>query len=311
MRKYITLVIPLLNEAESLEELYRQIVVVFSKQLKSYRYEIIFINDGSTDQSLAVLKKIKRKAKSVIRIISFRRNYGKAAALNSGFSHTKGDLIITMDADLQDGPENIPLLVSKINEGFDLVVGWKRKRHDPVGKTIPSKAFNFFVGTFSGVSLHDFNSGLKAIKKDVCTELFLYGELHRFIPVLVHQKGYKVTEVPVVHHPRLYGKSKYGWSRLIKGFLDFLTVLFLGKFAQRPMHFFGILGFLCVVAGIAIGLYLTELWFQGESIGRRPLLILAVLLQIAGLQLLSIGLIAEMLVSKLNKSESLPITTEF
>lgn len=310
MRKSLSIVIPIFNEAESLEILYKQIIDVLTKKLPNYRYEILFVDDGSTDRTLTILKRLKKK-NNRIRILSFRRNYGKAAALNVGFSKAKGSILITMDGDLQDGPENIPLLVRNLNKDTDLVVGWKKQRFDPLGKTIPSKAFNYFVGKFSGVELHDFNSGFKAMKIEAARELYLYGELHRFVPVLVSQKGFKVSEVVVSHHPRIYGKSKYGWSRLIKGLFDFLTVLFLGRFGHRPLHFFGILGLLCVFFGMGFGLFLLRIWLAGGSIGTRPMINLVVLLQIAGLQLLSIGLIAEMLVNRLQKSDAIPVQREF
>ncbi len=303
----ISFVIPVYNEEEN--------IPVLSAQLKSelkklpYQYEIIFINDGSTDQTLKVLQQLEKKD-SHLKIISFRKNLGKADALNEGFLTASGDFVITMDGDLQDGPENIPDLISKLDEGFDMVVGWKKERHDPLGKRLPSKIFNLVVGNFTGLHLHDFNCGLKIMKKEVAREIYLYGDMHRFIPVLAHQRGFKVTEIPVAHHPRRFGSSKYGWARLIKGYLDLLTVLFLGKYSQRPLQFFGVLGMGGIVVGIILGVYLSVLHFGGESIGRRPLLILMMLLIITGLQLLSIGLMAEMAVSRSKKGENLPIDYE-
>lgn len=297
MKNKLSFVIPIFNEAESLPELYWQLYDILSSVLKHHSYEIIFINDGSTDNSVEVLKGLSKQNES-IRIISLRKNCGKAVALNKGFEAAKGEIVITLDGDLQDGPENIPEMLKKIAEGYDLVVGWKKKRHDSLGKTLPSKAFNFFVGWLSGLPLHDFNSGFKAMKNQVVKELYLYGELHRFIPVLVSQRGFKIIEIPVTHHPRKYGNSKYGWSRLFKGLFDFLTVMFLGSFGDRPLHLFGILGSVSISIGLIFGAYLSLLHFQGISIGRRPLLILSVLLIIAGLQILLSGLVAEMIVRR-------------
>ncbi len=308
MNKLISIVIPVFNEEASLSELIERIKD--TSQENKLNTEIIFINDGSTDATLEEIKKFSQN-NSNIHIISFRKNLGKAVALNEGFSRAQGKYIVTLDGDLQDGPENIPMMLKKLEEGVDLVVGWKKKRQDPLGKTIPSKAFNFFVRTFSHVPLHDFNSGLKLMRAEVAKELFLYGELHRFIPVLAYHRGFKVTEVAVNHHPRKYGSSKYGWQRLFKGFFDFLTVMFLGSFKERPLHFFGTLGITCILIGVIIGSYLSVLHFQGVSIGRRPLLNLAVLLVIAGLQVFLSGLIAEMIVNNQSKStKNLPIDYE-
>lgn len=301
----ISFVIPVFNEAESVEELFKKLKEQIPQLKKHQVKEIIFVNDGSTDETLKKLKSIKDP---LIKIASFRINLGKAAALNYGFAKSQGEVLITLDGDLQDGPENVSLLLEKINEGFDLVVGWKEKRHDPLTKTLPSKLFNLVVRYFSNAKLHDFNSGLKALKKEVAQEIFLYGELHRFIPVLAAQKGFRVAEVPVVHHERKYGKSKYGFNRAIKGFFDFLTVMFLGTFGQRPLHLFGFLGGTSMLFGIIFAAYLSILRFQGETIGNRPLLILAILLIITGLQMLLSGLIAEMLVSqKIVTQKDLPI----
>ena len=306
----ISFVTPLFNEQDSLAMLYQQLKsALVNSSLKSYNSEIIFINDGSTDNSLEMLKKIHEKNKSV-KIISFRKNLGKSTALNEGFKKSEGDIIVTLDSDLQDGPENIPNLVNKLEEGYDLVVGWKQKRQDPWHKVLASKIFNFFVRISTGVPLHDFNCGLKVMTKEVTENIYLYGELHRFIPVLAAQKGFKVTEIPVVHHPRRLGVSKYGWGRLLKGCFDFLTVMFLGKFGERPLHFFGMLGGIGIFFGLIFGSYLSYLHFQGISIGRRPLLTLSELLILAGLQVLSIGLIAEMIVRKTNSADKLPIDYE-
>lgn len=308
--KKISFVIPVFNEEASLPELIEQIKRVLETKIKNYDYEIIFINDGSNDHSLEVMKKLKEK-KAKIKIISFRKNLGKATALNEGFRKARGDLVLTMDADLQDDPINIPNLIEQLNKGYDLVVGWKKKRFDPMSKVIPSAFFNLLVRGISQISLHDFNSGLKIMKKEVAKELYLYGELHRLIPVLAFYKGFKVSEVEVSHHTRKYGSSKYGAERLIRGFLDFITVSFLGRYGQKPLHFFGLIGVVSIFIGSIFGAYLSVLHFMGEKIGNRPLLILSVLLVLAGLQLLSIGLMAEMMIRKNTKVDgALPIDYE-
>lgn len=310
MNKNISIVIPVFNEKESLEELYGSIKKIFKKELKGFEAEFVFINDGSTDKTLETLKRFQLKDKAV-KVISFRIRLGKATALNEGFKKAKGDIIVTMDGDLQDGPENLPILYEKLSEGYDLVVGWKKKRIDPIGKTLPSRIlFNFFVRKFSKLPLHDFNSGFKIMKREVISEIYLYGELHRFIPVLAAQQGFKVTEVVVTHHPRKYGNSKYTLGERIKGAFDFLTVMFLDSYGERPLHLFGILGLLSIFLGICFGFYLTVLHFQGVSIIRRPLLNLAILLIVAGLQLFSTGLIGEMIVNRFKKGERLPIEYE-
>lgn len=306
--KKVSIIIPVFNEQESIGELTDKIKVFFERNYKSLNKEIIFINDGSTDNSLNTLKKIAKDKKD-IKIISFRKNLGKATALNEGFRKATGDIVLTMDADLQDGVENFPAMLKKLEEGFDLVTGWKEKREDPLTKTIPSKFFNFFVRIFSRIILHDFNCGLKLMKAPVAKEIYLYGEMHRFVPVLAHQKGFKVTEVIVSHYPRKYGNSKYSWERLFRGFYDFLTVMFLSDYGQRPLHLFGTLGLISIFFGVVLGSYLSVLHFQGESIGRRPLLNLAVLLIVAGVQFFSTGFIAEMIVSKERESK-LPVDYE-
>ncbi len=308
MNKSISILIPVFNEQDSLEELLAQINQTLDKKLSEYKSEIIFINDGSTDDSLNVLKKLSKKDKK-IKIASFRKNLGKAVALNYGFQKSTGDLIVTLDADLQDIPSNIPVLISKVSEGYDLVVGWRKERVNPKNKTLPSLIFNFIINKSSQIPLHDFNTGLKVMKKQVAKELSLYGELHRFIPVLAYERGFKVAEVPVTHNTRKFGKTKYGLSRMVRGFFDFLTVMFLGNFSQRPLHFFGVIGLVSIFLGVIFGSYLSILHFQGESIGRRPLLNLSLLLVLGGLQILSIGFIGELLInSKHNKN--LPVDYE-
>lgn len=289
----VSFVVPLLNEQHSLDELHQRIVQEMQKV--GLTYEIIFIDDGSSDGSFDVIKKL-REQNSAVKGIRFRRNFGKSLALNEGFRHAKGEILITMDSDLQDDPKEIPRFIDKINKGYDLVSGWKKDRKDPVlRKNIPSKFFNLMLRSGSGLKLHDFNCGFKAYRRSAVEKLHLYGELHRFIPALVHAQGYKVTEIPVDHSSRRYGKSKFGLSRFANGFFDFLTVVFLTKFLKRPMHFFGGLGSLVSAIGFVICGYLTYLWFSGAAIGHRPLLILGVLLIIVGMQMMMTGLVAEMI----------------
>jgi len=298
---YLSLIIPLLNEADNLQPLFDRLVVSLGQIDRSY--EILFVDDGSTDASPAILEDLFRRDPAHVRVIQFRRNFGKTAALNAGFSQAHGQIIITMDADLQDDPVEIPAMLSKLNEGYDLVAAWRVNRRDPLDKTLPSRIFNFVVSRFTGVRLHDFNCGFKIYRRTVTDSVRLYGELHRFIPVLAHQQGFRITEQPVQHHPRHAGVSKYGAGRLLKGLLDFGTVLFLTTYLKRPLHLFGTGGLVIFGIGAIINLYLTLLWLLREvggaasigPIGTRPLLIVGVLAMILGIQLISIGLLGEML----------------
>lgn len=292
---YLSIVIPLLNEEESLPELTQKILTVLQKE-KIYDYEIIYVDDGSTDNSYEVIKNI-RKNNNRIHCIKFRRNYGKSAALSVGFEMAKGKFVITMDADLQDDPEEIPNLIAKLKEGYDLVSGWKKKRFDPLSKTIPSKFFNFVTSKVSGVKLHDFNCGLKGYRREVVKSLYVYGEMHRYLPALAHLDGFKVTEIVVQHHPRKYGKTKFGFSRFIYGFLDLLTVLVTAKYMKRPLHFFGAIGTLLLFIGFLVDLYLAAHWFMGDkNLSNRPLLIFGIALIIVGVQFISLGLIGELII---------------
>jgi dolichol-phosphate mannosyltransferase len=232
-----------------------------------------------------------------VRVVRLRRNFGKAAALAAGFRQSTGDVVVTIDADLQDDPAEIPRLLAKLDEGFDLVSGWKTQRRDPLRRRIPSKVFNGVVGRVSGVRLHDLNCGLKAYRADVVRNLRIYGELHRFLPVLAHDRGYRVAELPVNHRPREHGKSRYGMERYLRGFLDFLTVWFMGRYRHRPLHLFGGLGLAMGAIGTALLVYLTILKLSGEAIGHRPLLTLGVLLVVVGLQFFSLGLLSELITS--------------
>jgi len=301
---YISVVISLFNEDESLPELHRQLTETLGKYGKPY--ELLFIDDGSRDGSLEILKSISAKDSSS-RVISLRRNQGKSAALSVGFAAARGEFVITMDADLQDNPEEIPALIAKLHEGYDLVSGWKKVRHDPLAKTIPSKFFNRVTSWAAGIRLHDFNCGLKAYRSVVVKDLFVYGELHRFLPVLAHKMGYRCTEMVVMHRPREFGKSKFGMNRFLNGFLDLMTVMFLFGFNRAPLHFFGFIGLICGLAGLVINGYLTILKFGGQSIGNRPLLFLGVLLLVIGVQFFSFGLIGEMLAHSQEKKRTYPI----
>jgi glycosyltransferase involved in cell wall biosynthesis len=297
----VSVVIPLFNEEESLKELAEQIHNVLARE--RLNYEVIFIDDGSTDSSLQKIKEINRINRR-FKCFSFRRNYGKSAALNLGFKKARGEYIITMDADLQDDPKEIPNLLRKMKEGYDVVSGWKKERHDPFIKNVTSKFYNFFTRLMSGIKIHDFNCGLKAYRRDVCKDVNIYGELHRYIPVLAKQYGYRISEVAVQHHKRKYGKTKYGLNRFIRGPLDLLTIIFNTNFGTRPLHFFGGLGTIAFLAGFGINLYLTFLWyFQGIWLGGRPLLFLGVLLIILGIQFFSVGLLGEMITRTSAKQE--------
>jgi len=291
----LSIIIALLNEEESLPELVKWIDEVVQKS--GLLYEIIFIDDGSTDSSWQIINDLK-KSYPIIKAIKFRRNYGKSAALNVGFDKAVGDVVITMDADLQDSPDEIPELYRMIQEdGYDIVSGWKQKRHDPIGKTIPSKFFNFVTRKSSGISLHDFNCGLKSYKKNVVKNIEIYGDMHRYIPVIAKMNGFSnITEKVVQHRARKYGVSKFGMGRMMYGFLDLGTVLFLGKFGKRPMHFFGSLGVLFMFIGFIILLYLTivKTIYQTGGIATRPLFFFGILTLIIGTQLFVTGFVAEL-----------------
>lgn len=291
---YLSVVIPAYNEEKNICILYPRLAGVLKSIGKSY--EILFVDDGSTDSTLDKMTSISRKDQSV-RVISFKHNFGKASALSIGFKNTKGKYIITMDADLQDNPKEIPNFLKKMEEGYDLVSGWKFKRFDPLTKILPSKFFNFFTRVVTGLKIHDFNCGFKCYKRQVVENIEIYGELHRYVPALVYWKGFSVGEIKVKHNKRLYGVSKYGINRLFKGFFDLATLIFLEKFGKNPLHFFGFLGFISFFMGLIPGLYiLYDKFINNAGIFNRPLLLLVVLLIILGMQLISIGLIGEMVV---------------
>jgi glycosyltransferase involved in cell wall biosynthesis len=290
---YLSVVIPLLDEEESLGELYRQIVQAASSLKKPF--EMIFVDDGSTDNSFGVLQEL-HDADSRVKAIRFRRNFGKSAALSVGFHQARGDVIITMDADLQDDPAEIPALIETLEQGYDLVSGWKKRRHDPISKTIPSRLANSVTAFMTGIAIHDMNCGLKAYRKEVVRGISVYGELHRYIPALAHWAGFRVGEKVVQHRPRKYGHTKFGISRLSRGFLDLLTVLFTTRYIRRPLHLFGIWGLISFLIGVIITGYLSVEWFFGRtSLSNRPLFLLGILFIIIGVQFISFGLLGEMI----------------
>jgi glycosyltransferase involved in cell wall biosynthesis len=293
MGTLLSLVIPVYNEADSLAPLVGEIDEALAAQ--GTPYEIVFVDDGSTDRSFAVMQELAG-TRDDVRVVRLRRNFGKAAALSHGFAAARGDVLVTMDGDRQDDPAEIANLTAPLADGFDLVSGWKQRRQDPLNKTLPSRFFNWTVRKASGIPLHDFNCGLKAYKRDVVDTISIYGELHRYIPVVAAQAGFRVTEVKVNHRRRTTGRSKYGWQRYLRGYLDLLTVLFLGRYQHRPQHLFGGFGTLMILFGVIVELYLTvdKLVF-GNAIGQRPLLLLGALLIIVGVQLLSLGLIGELI----------------
>lgn len=297
----ISIVVPLFNEKEGIRVLYKEII----KSLKDHEYQILFIDDGSTDRSLAILKEIEKKDRN-IKIYSFRKNKGKAEALTFGFQKAEGDYIVTLDADLQDKPKEIFKLLERAKEGnWDVVCGWRKERKDSLPKVFSSRLFNFLAGFFWGLRLHDYNCGLKVLTREVAKSLQLYGGLHRFLPLLAYQQGFTVTEVPVSHEKRRFGSSKYGFSKLWTDMPDMFTMLFLIRYGNRPLHFFGLVGSIFFSIGILILGYLSFVWFQGQPIGRRPLLFLGMLLVLSGFQIFFTGFLADLIInlSKKNKQE--------
>lgn len=289
----LSIVIPLHNEAESLPLLMQSISTVLDTT--GHTYEVIFIDDGSIDQSFSVLKKLHAEYGAKVKVIRFTRNYGKSAGLSIGIREAKGDIIITMDADLQDDPTAIPEMLAKLDEGWDLVSGWKKKRYDPITFTIPSKLWNIINSALSGVKLHDFNCGFKAYRADAAKSLEIYGDRHRYLPTLAHWNGFKVTEIPVPHHPRQFGKSKYGFDKFFNGVMDMLTLLFLKRYLKSPLHFFGLIGFgLIMLGGSVLGYFGIE-WLLTREMHIRPLTLLSVSSIIIGIQFLSFGFLGEML----------------
>ncbi|MBI2883491.1 MAG: glycosyltransferase [Candidatus Methylomirabilis oxyfera] len=290
---HLSVIIPLLNEAESLSELYRELQEALRPLADGY--ELIFVDDGSTDASFAVLEKLHAEDPRVI-VLRFRGNQGKASALMTGFRQARGQILITLDADLQDDPREIPRFLEKLEEGFDLVSGWKVERQDPLIRRVLSRVFNRVTSRLTGVMLHDFNCGFKCYRREVIQEIRLYGELHRFVPALARCRGFRVGEIEVAHRPRKYGQSKYGSERIPRGFFDLLTVLMLTRYHLRPLHLFGALGVLLSLAGSIVMAYLVIGWLFGQWIGNRPLLSLSILMMIIGLQFIFFGLLAEVIV---------------
>lgn len=288
----LSVVIPVYNEHESLDALMGELTPVLDGL--DLRSEIVFVDDGSTDGSRDVLQRLADQDARV-RVVFLRRNFGKGAALMAGFRTVTGDVVITMDADLQDDPSEIPALVADLEAGADLVSGWKADRHDPITKRLASKVFNGVTARFSGLRLHDLNCGLKGYRVEVVRQLSISGDLYRYIPVMAAADGFTVVERAVNHRPRQFGRSKYGIERYLRGFLDLLTIMFIGRFRWRPMHLFGGMGILFTLAGLIISLYLVVEKILGEAIGDRPLLLLGVLLIVVGVQLVTIGLVSEMI----------------
>lgn len=288
-----SIVIPLRDEAQSLPILYKEIRSVFEKLNQSY--EIIFIDDGSTDESNRIISDLQKSDKN-IKLITFRTNFGKSMALSTGFEKAEGEAIITMDADLQDDPQDIPRLIDKLNEGYDMVNGWRKKRADKLSKKISSILFNKGTSFLSGVKIHDFNCGMKILRREVAHDINVYGELHRFIPVLAAKKKYKVTEITVNNRFRKFGKSKFGFGRSWRGILDLLTAIFISDFAAKPAHFFGAIGLTLFSAGFLMDLYVAYIKIvTGTTQNKIPLLLAGILFMLLGVQLLSTGLIAEMI----------------
>lgn len=292
----VSVLVPVLNEQDTVGPLSEQVAAVLDGLGR--RFEIVFVDDGSTDQTVEAIRSAHEKDGRV-KLIRLRRNFGKAAALSAGFDVCRGAIVVTMDGDLQDDPEELPRFLECIEDGgLDLVSGWKRHRHDPVSKRYPSKLFNWVTRRLAQVELHDFNCGYKAYRREVLEQIALYGELHRYIPVLASRRGFQVGEIEVRHHPRRHGRSKYGWDRFYKGLLDLITVLFITRYTRRPLHLFGVVGLLFLTLGFGINLYLAVIWWLGESLSNRPLLLFGVLLMVLGIQVLTTGLIGEMITFK-------------
>jgi len=303
---HLSFVIPALNEQDSLQRLAQEI----DQHSQPHSYEIIFVDDGSTDASFQIMKSLAA-ANPRVRIVKFRRNFGKAAALQNGFEIASGDVVFTMDADLQDDPVEIPAFLKKLDEGFDLVSGWKRKRHDPWHKVLPSRLFNWVTARTFKLKLRDYNCGFKAYRLSLVKELCLYGEMHRYIPALAHSLGYKVAEIPVQHRAREFGRSKYGIERYLRGFFDLLTVKMVTHYSKSPLYLFGRIGLISTVMGGALTLYLSILKiFWGQPLSNRPLLFLGILLILGGLQFISLGLISELIVNRVTSRQRLPISIE-
>ncbi|WP_421655382.1 glycosyltransferase family 2 protein [Leptothermofonsia sp. ETS-13] len=302
----VSVVVPIRDEFESLPPLVDAIANTLSDHQLSY--EIIFVDDGSTDGSTDLLKKLAQ-SRTDLRAVILRRNYGQTAAMAAGFSHARGQIVVTMDGDLQNDPADIPVLLAKLEEGFDLVSGWRKERQDAaLTRLLPSKIANWLIGQVTGVKLHDYGCSLKAYRAELLADMNLYGELHRFLPALAFIEGARITEIPVRHYARRFGRSKYGLWRTFRVMMDMLTIWFIQKFLTKPMHVFGLFGLVSLLLGLAIGAHLTFLKIVlGASIGNRPLLILCIVLLLAGVQLFSFGLLAELLIRTYHESQGRPI----
>jgi glycosyltransferase involved in cell wall biosynthesis len=302
---HISVVVPIYNEVESIPKLLNKIYD--SLETTGLNYELICVDDGSSDGSTDLLRQEAEK-RSYLKAIILRRNYGQTPAMAAGFNHATGEVIVTLDGDLQNDPVDIPLLLDQLNQGYDVVSGWRKDRQDHWTRVLPSKIANRLIGKMTDVKLHDYGCSLKAYRADVAADMKLYGELHRFLPALAAIEGARITEIPVKHHERQHGRSKYGLDRTFRVVMDLLTISFIKKFLTRPMHVFGSLGFVALLLGIAFGSYLTfAKYILGEAIGDRPLLIFSVLLTLTGIQLFCFGLLAELLMRTYHESQDRPI----
>ena len=305
LNNLISIVVPVYNESDSIRLLVNEIINV----MKSHQllFELIIVNDGSVDSTSNVLENLSLEIKQLT-VINLRKNYGQTAALAAGFDHSNGDIIVTLDGDLQNDPNDIPKLITNINEGYDLICGWRFKRKDKLlNRRIPSQIANRLIGNVTGIHLHDYGCSLKAFKHEIIKDIKLYGELHRFLPVLANIEGAKIKEIKVNHRSRKYGQSKYGIDRTFRVLMDLLTVWFMNKFLTRPMYVFGFIGIISIISSCIMSSYLIVLKFLGESIGNRPLLIFALILGIAGVQLFSFGLLGELLMRTYHESQNRPI----
>ena len=297
----VSMVIPAYNEEQSLEELYDRLKAVLDRIAS--RYEMIFIDDGSTDRSLEILHSLRERDRAV-KIIAFQRNYGKSAALSEGFKAADCNYVVTIDADLQDNPDEIPEMIERLEGGAELVSGWKVNRQDPLSKTLPSRIFNLVTSAVSKVKLHDFNCGLKAYRRDVVKNISVYGELHRFIPVLAAWEGFKIAEKKVTHFERKFGRSKYGTRRFLNGFFDLMTVMFITRRSSSPLHFFGRVAFLFFLIGGLINLYFLIKWLAGGGLHVRPIMVGGMIMIVIAIQIASFGLFAELFSSRSQQSFS-------
>ncbi len=305
IKQLISIIVPVFNESESIGLLLDEVINVMSSH--KFNFELIVVNDGSKDNTQQVLKQLTLKIKE-LSVISLRKNYGQTAAMSAGFDNSKGDIVITLDGDLQNDPNDIPLLISEINNGYDLVCGWRFDRKDKlINRKIPSKIANKLIARVTGLKLHDYGCSLKAFKKEIIDDIKLYGELHRFLPVLANIEGASIKEIKVNHRSRQYGSSKYGIDRTFRVLMDLLTVWFMTKFLTRPMYGFGFVGIISILISLAMSSYLIVLKIMGEDIGNRPLLMFALILGIAGVQLFSFGLLSELLIRTYHESQSRPI----